>query len=168
MGAGGGPATEGRVRRKRARTPPLTEVETLVRSLVGMVRGGGISELDVAVGRLSIRLRGAAIAPSTVEVAVVPAAAEDEAVAADPEHVITAPMIGTFYAAPSPADPPFVEVGDPVDAGQVVGIIEAMKIMNEITADRAGVVSAILVGNGQPVEYGSPLIRLRGAGDERA
>ena len=85
--------------------------------------------------------------------------------AESPEHVITAPMIGTFYASPSPGDPPFVEVGDPIEVGLVIGIIEAMKIMNEITADRSGVVSAVLVGNAQPVEYGSPLLRLQPADD---
>ena len=74
--------------------------------------------------------------------------------------VITAPMIGTFYHAPAPGDPPFVNVGDPVEPGQVVGIIEAMKTMNEIPSEHAGVVAEILVANGQPVEYGQPLIRL--------
>jgi len=150
--------------------PPLDEIEGLVRSLVGMVRGGGISELDVAVGRVSIRLRGIAVgqAPPAVAVAVAPVVEAAEAAPEIVEHVIAAPMIGTYYGAPSPSDPPFVEVGDAVEAGQTVGIIEAMKIMNEITADRAGLVTAILVGNGQPVEYGSPLIRLRAAGDQSA
>jgi acetyl-CoA carboxylase biotin carboxyl carrier protein len=150
--------------------PPLEEIEGLIRSLVEMVRGGGISELDVAVGRVSIRLRGIAVgpAPPAVAVAVAPVVEAAEAAPEIVEHVIAAPMIGTYYGAPSPSDPPFVEVGDAVEAGQTVGIIEAMKIMNEITADRAGVVTAILVGNGQPVEYGSPLIRLRAAGDQSA
>ena len=155
---------------KPTRVPPLEEIEGLIRSLVGMVRGGGISELDVAVGRVSIRLRGIAVGQATpaVEVPIAPVVEAAEAAPEIVEHVIAAPMIGTYYGAPSPSDPPFVEVGDPVEAGQTVGIIEAMKIMNEITADRAGVVSAILVGNGQPVEYGSPLIRLRRAGDGSA
>ena len=80
-----------------------------------------------------------------------------------PEILITAPMIGTFYAAATPGAPPFVVEGDEVYIGQTIGIIEAMKIMNEIAADRTGVVEAVLVSNGQPVEYGSPLMRL-GAG----
>ena len=163
----GAPTTKRGARGNAHRVPALDEIEALVGSLVGMVRGGGISELDVAVGRVSIRLRGAAAtaAPTAVEVAVVPAAEEALVTAATPEHVITAPMIGTFYASPSPGEPPFVEVGDPIEVGQVIGIIEAMKIMNEITADRPGVVSAVLVGNAQPVEYGSPLLRLQPAGN---
>ena len=148
--------------------PAPTEVEDLVRSLIGMMAGSGITELDLSFGSVTVRLRGQA----TTTVAV-PAGPRAETVtvvesAAPPdEHVISAPMIGTFYAAASPGDPPLVEVGDPVEAGQVVGIIEAMKIMNEIVADRDGIVTAILVANAQPVEYGSPLIRLRQTGDAR-
>jgi acetyl-CoA carboxylase biotin carboxyl carrier protein len=82
--------------------------------------------------------------------------------------LITAPMIGTFYAAATPGAQPFVVEGDEVYVGQTIGIIEAMKIMNEIAADRAGVVEAILVGNGQPVEYGSPLMRLGVGRSDRA
>ena len=148
--------------------PAPTEVEALVRSLIGMMAGGGITELDLSFGSVTVRLRGQATATaiphdgSRVEpVAVVEGAATQD------EHVISAPMIGTFYAAASPGDPPFVEVGDLVVAGQVVGIIEAMKIMNEIVADRDGVVTAILVASAQSVEYGSPLIRLRLTGDGR-
>lgn len=74
--------------------------------------------------------------------------------------VITSPMIGTFYSAPRPGEEPFVRVGDLVAAGQTVAIIEAMKIMNEIQAERGGVVEELLVSNGQPVEYNQPLIRL--------
>jgi acetyl-CoA carboxylase biotin carboxyl carrier protein len=85
-----------------------------------------------------------------------------------PAVLITAPMIGTFYAAATPGAQPFVAEGDEVYVGQTIGIIEAMKIMNEISADRAGVVEAILVGNGQPVEYGSPLMRLAAGRSDRA
>jgi acetyl-CoA carboxylase biotin carboxyl carrier protein len=74
---------------------------------------------------------------------------------------VTSPMIGTFYAAPSPGEPPFVEEGDEVEVGQVIGIIEAMKIMNEITSEHAGIVERILVKNAQPVEYGQPLFEIR-------
>ena len=151
--------------------PEPAEIEGLIRSLVGMVREGGISELDVAFGRVSIRLRGAganAPAATATELTLLPVAVDVGAADPAPELIISAPMIGTFYGSPAPGEPPFVEVGDPVEVGQTVGIIEAMKIMNEITADRAGTVAAVLVGNGQPVEYGSPLIRLRAAGDESA
>lgn len=73
-------------------------------------------------------------------------------------HTITAPMVGTFYAAPSPKDKPFVQEGDEVRVGDTVGIVEAMKMMNEIESDVAGRVARILVKNGQPVEYGQPLM----------
>jgi acetyl-CoA carboxylase biotin carboxyl carrier protein len=72
-------------------------------------------------------------------------------------HVVTSPMVGTFYRAPNPGAPPFVELGSQVKVGDTLCIIEAMKMMNEITADRAGVIKAILKENGQPVEYGEPL-----------
>jgi acetyl-CoA carboxylase biotin carboxyl carrier protein len=77
--------------------------------------------------------------------------------------IITAPMIGTFFTAPAPGEPPFVMVGDQVEAGQTVAIIEAMKIMNEIQAEQAGEVVEVLARNGQGVEYGQPLFRLRPA-----
>ena len=75
-------------------------------------------------------------------------------------YVVTSPMIGTYYAAPRPGGEPFVRVGDMVAAGQTVAIIEAMKIMNEIQAERGGIVEELLVSNGQPVEYSQPLMRL--------
>ena len=74
------------------------------------------------------------------------------------EHLLTAPMVGTFYTAPSPKDAPFVVEGDMVEAGQTIGIIEAMKIMNEIEAEVAGRVKRILARDGQGVEYGQPLL----------
>jgi acetyl-CoA carboxylase biotin carboxyl carrier protein len=134
-----------------------------VRSLVDVMQQGGITELDLAFGDVSVRLRGGtASAPTPVAPSV-----EDPALAVpDPpahvsvEQLITAPMVGTFYPGPSPGAPPYVRVGDHVEVGQTIGIIEAMKIMNEIAADRAGLVTAVLVENGQAVEYGSPLIRL--------
>jgi acetyl-CoA carboxylase biotin carboxyl carrier protein len=131
-----------------------------VRDLIAMMSRGGITELDLSTGDLSIRLRGhgggaPASAPSlTVFPDMEPVSAPDDS------FEITAPMIGTYYSAPSPGESPFVQVGDEVEVGQVVGIIEAMKIMNEIIADQAGVVLEVLVENAQAVEYGSPLIRL--------
>ena len=142
--------------------PSPTEVESLVRGLIAMMRSGGMSELDVSFGDVSVRLRGGA--PATAPAAMpwpVAEAATPEPVAASNDHAVAAPMIGTFYASASPGTPPFVEVGDVVAAGQTIGIIEAMKIMNEIAADRGGVVTEVVAQNGQPVEYGSPLVRIR-------
>ncbi len=132
-----------------------------VRELISLMGKGGISELDLTSGDVSIRLRGSSASATQVSVS---APANGAATPAEPVvdegHLVTAPMIGTYYAAPSPGEDPFVQVGDEVEIGQVVGIIEAMKIMNEIIADSAGVVAEILVSNAQAVEYGSPLIRL--------
>ncbi|AUS77401.1 acetyl-CoA carboxylase biotin carboxyl carrier protein [Actinoalloteichus sp. AHMU CJ021] len=75
-------------------------------------------------------------------------------------HVLTAPLVGTFYRAPEPGARPFVEVGDQVVVGQQVGIVEAMKLMNPLEADQAGRVTEILVGDAEPVEYGQPLLRV--------
>jgi len=138
-----------------------SEIIGAVRELISLMGKGGITELDLSTGDVSIRLRGASA--STVVASQVQSASDtgdEESVEGDPGHMITAPMIGTFYAAPGPAESPFVQVGDEVEVGQVVGIVEAMKIMNEIVADRPGIVIEILVENAQPVEYGFPLLRL--------
>src|SRR4051794_4714582 len=128
------------------------DIAELVRSIATVMHQADVSELDLDVGSLKLRLRrpaktshGVTEGPSRFETSLV--------VSPSDEHVITAPMIGTFYAAPSPGTPPFVAVGDSVQAGQPVGIIEAMKIMNEIAADRSGIVEALLVESGQAVEY---------------
>jgi len=97
---------------------------------------------------------GATVPPTAGE-----PAPEEAAKSTLPE--ITSPMVGTFYRAPSPDSPPYVEVGDRVEEGQVVCIVEAMKLMNEISADRSGVVEEICVENAQPVEFGQPLFRIR-------
>jgi acetyl-CoA carboxylase biotin carboxyl carrier protein len=134
-------------------------IAALVRSLVDVMRDACVTELDLTFGGVSVRLRRPHDEPSEAELpraGAVSLAARESAEG----HVITAPMIGTFYASSSPGAAPFVREGDAVEVGQTIGIIEAMKIMNEIAADRAGTVEAILVQNGQPVEYGSPLLRL--------
>ena len=133
-----------------------------VRELISLMGKGGITELDLSTGAVSIRLRGGAAVIGAAQQSILPSQmADDGAEPAPPDgQVVTAPMIGTFYSAPSPGDSPFVHVGDEVEIGQAIGIIEAMKIMNEIIADRAGVVLEVLVENAQPVEYGSPLLRL--------
>lgn len=102
-------------------------------------------------------------APAATQAAPVPV---PPAPAAD-EHIIKSPIVGTFYAGPSPEAGPFVRTGDLVEAGQTVCIIEAMKLMNEIEADISGEVARVLVENGQPVEYGEPLFALRPTGKKK-
>ncbi|MFM9105920.1 MAG: acetyl-CoA carboxylase biotin carboxyl carrier protein [Chloroflexota bacterium] len=147
-------------------TPDPSEIEHLVRALIGMMREGGMTEMDLGFGDVSVRLRGGAAGAATAPTIPAHPAAAPEPLAAPADSAIAAPMIGTFYASPSPGAPAFVEVGDTIAAGQIIGIIEAMKIMNEIPADRGGVVTELVAANGQPVEYGSPLIRIR-PGDGR-
>jgi acetyl-CoA carboxylase biotin carboxyl carrier protein len=89
---------------------------------------------------------------------VAPPPAAEPAAAATEGHVLKSPMVGTYYRAPTPGAKSFVEVGQTVNEGDTVCIIEAMKLLNEIEADRSGVIKAILVENGQPVEYGHPLM----------
>jgi acetyl-CoA carboxylase biotin carboxyl carrier protein len=131
-----------------------------VRELISLMGKGGIHELDLTSGAVTIRLRGGVSSAGTQTSAALNGNASDTGGTDDEGHIITAPMIGTYYASPSPGEDPFVQIGDEVEVGQVVGIIEAMKIMNEIIADRAGVVDEVLVENAQAVEYGSPLVRL--------
>jgi acetyl-CoA carboxylase biotin carboxyl carrier protein len=153
-------------------TPGVIEA---VRSLVEIMERSGVTKVDLVHGDLSVRLRAGeqnSVHPAAVHgteaAQSVPASAHVVQIAApaapapiDPaEFVITSPMVGTYYATPSPGAPPFVQLGEAVEAGQTVGIVEAMKIMNEIVAERGGTVTALLVENGQAVEYGSPLIRL--------
>ena len=143
-------------------------VADLVQSLAAVMRQSSITELDLDLGDVSLRLRR----PTSDHDGYAATRLENEsptpAEPDPPEVLITAPMIGTFYAAATPGAQPFVAEGDEIYIGQTIGIIEAMKIMNEIAADRAGVVEAILVGNGQPVEYGSPLMRLGVGRSDRA
>jgi acetyl-CoA carboxylase biotin carboxyl carrier protein len=139
-----------------------------IKSLIDLVQQSGIAELEIAEGEERVRIsRGGSAAPAPSQHVVLPAAAPVATGAAEaapapapaaPEgHLLKSPMVGTFYRASTPGAKPFVEVGDTVKAGQTVCIIEAMKLLNEIEADRDGVIKAILVENGQPVEYGQPL-----------
>ena len=139
-----------------------TTIVTTVSALVDVMSRGGINELDVDYLDVRIRLRGAAAGTTVTAapVALAPNSVVPAPASAAAGQVVTAPMVGTFYSAPTPGDPPFVQVGDTVRTGQVIGIIEAMKIMNEIASEVTGVVSEVLVANGQPVEYGSELLRL--------
>lgn len=140
-----------------------------VKKLIELLEESGIAELEIHEGEESVRLaRYSHVAPPPSAAPVhTPAASgsRDDQPAADssPEeetpdgHVVTSPMVGTFYASPNPGAPPFVDVGQSVALGDTLCIIEAMKILNQIDADREGVVAAMLVENAQPVEYGQPL-----------
>lgn len=140
--------------------PTLENTPDTVRRLAEVLSDHGLAKIEVSFGGMHIRLsagKPAAVTAPSLPV-VVPAAPVEPVEA--PGHIVAAPMIGTYYASPSPGEPSFVEVGDSVDIGQTIGIIEAMKIMNEITSDRAGVVAEIFARNSEAVEYGSPLIRI--------
>src|SRR5260363_121117 len=133
-----------------------------LKTLIDLVAASGISELEMSEGEDKVRIVKDALpaAPLTpAQTPPYPASAPPEQ--APPQgHVLTSPMVGTFYRAPSPEAAPFVQVGDPVEKGQTIGIIEAMKLLNEIEADEAGIVKEFLVENGQAVEYGQPLLRI--------
>ena len=141
-----------------------------LKKLIDLVEASGIAELEITEGEEKVRIAksiaGAPMmmapqpqyfqagAPAAPAAPVVAAPAED----AIPEgHVVRSPMVGTFYRAPAPGSKNFAEVGQSVNAGDTLCIIEAMKLLNEIEADQGGVIKAILVENGQPVEYGEPL-----------
>lgn len=139
-----------------------------LKKLIDLVQESGISELEVTEGeekvRIAKQLTAAPIAhqvyaPAPLAAAPTPSPASTEPTAPTlPEgHVVKSPMVGTFYRASSPDAKAFVEVGDSVKEGQTLCIVEAMKLLNEIESDASGVVKAILVENGQPVEFGEPL-----------
>jgi acetyl-CoA carboxylase biotin carboxyl carrier protein len=141
-----------------------------LKKLIDLVQESGIAELEITEGEEKVRISRAGNAvqtavmtlpQATTMMAAAPAAA---AVAAAPEtpaepegHVVKSPMVGTFYRSSAPGAKPFVEIGQSVNAGETLCIIEAMKLLNEIEADQGGVVKSVLVENGQPVEYGQPL-----------
>jgi acetyl-CoA carboxylase biotin carboxyl carrier protein len=146
-----------------------------LKTLIELVESSGIAELEISEGEERVRitraLPGHAPAPaapaaapppeavtSLVPANGTPAGAQPAAPAGAEGHVVKSPMVGTFYRSASPGAKPFVEVGDTVQVGDPLCIIEAMKLMNEIEADQAGTVKAILIENGQPVEYGQPLV----------
>ena len=144
-----------------------------LKKLIDLVQESGIAELEITEGEEKVKIvKGGAVSmsgaasamspapsPATGPAAAAPAPspAVPEAPAGHEGHVLKAPMVGTFYRSPSPDAKAFVEVGQTVKEGQTICIIEAMKLMNEIEADASGVVKAVLVENGQPVEYGQPL-----------
>jgi acetyl-CoA carboxylase biotin carboxyl carrier protein len=142
-----------------------------IKKLIDLLEESNLAELEIKEGEEVVRLSRvpkntapAAAAPVAVAAAPVapaaPVAAAVEAPAANAlpaGHVVKAPMVGTFYASASPSTPAFVKVGQQVKAGETLGIIEAMKMFNQIEADVAGTVQAILVENGQPVEFDEPM-----------
>jgi len=143
-----------------AKPSDLTVDGDLVRALAALLDETGLSEIEYAVGDRRIRVARNAAA-GTAPVAVAAAAATSPAgEALAPAGAVTAPMVGTAYLARQPGAPPLVAVGDSVREGQVLLLIEAMKVMNEIPAPRAGRVREILVADGAPVEYGQALLVL--------
>jgi len=149
----------------------LSVDEDLVRQLARLLDETGLTELEYDAGKVRVRVsRGGgaqmvvsaplmAAAASTPGGSPAPKSAASEASASHP-GAVTAPMVGTVYAAPEPGAPPFIKVGDHVTEGQILFIIEAMKTMNPIRAPRAGVVTQIFSANAQPVEYGEVLLIL--------
>ena len=138
-----------------------------IRELAQIVRENGLSALEISENDSKIRIecaRGevvvAAPAPVQVSEAPAPVVREEAAVDFNRVHEIKSPMVGVFYTSPSPDTKPFVEIGQRVKKGDVVCIIEAMKLMNELTADQDGEVVDICVNNGDVVEYGQPLFKL--------
>ncbi|SEA40742.1 acetyl-CoA carboxylase biotin carboxyl carrier protein [Microbulbifer marinus] len=148
-----------------------------IKKLIELLEESDIGELEIKEGEESVRIsRGVSSAPQAAAApvyaapaapaaaapapAAAPAIEEKEAVPALTGHPVKSPMVGTYYAAPSPGAEPFVKVGQQVKVGDVVCIIEAMKMMNQIEADKAGTIESILVEDGQPVEFDQPLVTI--------
>jgi acetyl-CoA carboxylase biotin carboxyl carrier protein len=148
-----------------------------IKKLIELLEESGLAEIEITEGEESVRIaRATQGAPSVTHYAAAPAAPAGAAppapAAAEPpapaaaaapardENLVTAPMVGTFYASPAPGAKSFVEVGQEVRVGQVLCIIEAMKMMNQIESERAGRVVAVLAKNGEPVEFGQPLFAI--------
>lgn len=145
-----------------------------IKKLIELVEESGIAELEISEGEESVRISRAPVAsafpmmqqayaapvmqqPAPAAVAA-PAAAEAPAKAEISGHIVRSPMVGTFYRTPSPDAKAFVEIGQKVNVGDTLCIVEAMKMMNQIEADKSGTVKAILVESGQPVEFDEPLV----------
>ncbi len=145
-----------------------------LKKLIDLVEESGIAELEITEGEEKVKIVKSGSAPAATlayaapppaqapavpppAAAATPAAAEPAEAVTPDGHAVKSPMVGTFYRTPSPDAKAFVEVGQSVKEGQIICIIEAMKLMNEIECDKSGTVKAILVENGQPVEYGQPL-----------
>ena len=142
-----------------------------VKKLIELLETSDIAEIEIKEGEEAVRIsRSSSVMTTVVAPATAPAAAPAPSPVAAAEeklapqttsgHVVSSPMVGTFYRSPSPSSPPFVEVGTHVKAGDVVCIIEAMKMMNQIEAEKAGIIEAILVNDGEPVEFDQPLVTI--------
>ncbi len=154
-----------------------------LKQLIEFLKENQVAEFDLDRGDVKIRLKfNQAVAPAVASVlthhsgnlplvpaASVPPAAPPSSTPAEPPpsdpdaglHIVKSPIVGTFYGSPSPGAAPFVSPGDHVEKGQVICIVEAMKLMNEIEADAGGEIVRCLVTNGQPIEYGQPLFSIR-------
>lgn len=141
-----------------------------LKTLIELVESSGIAELEISEGEERVRITRTAAsvlqtyAPAPQQPIITAAAPQTAASAAEPAkpavaegHVVKSPMVGTFYRSASPGSKAFVDVGQSVNSGDTLCIIEAMKLLNEIDSDQSGVIKAILVENGQPVEFGQPL-----------
>ncbi len=142
-----------------------------VKKLIELLETSDIAEIEIKEGEEAVRIsRSSRVMTTVVAPATAPAAAPAPSPVAAAEeklapqttsgHVVSSPMVGTFYRSPSPSSPPFVEIGTHVKAGDVVCIIEAMKMMNQIEAEKAGIIEAILVNDGEPVEFDQPLVTI--------
>jgi acetyl-CoA carboxylase biotin carboxyl carrier protein len=140
-----------------------------VKKLIELLEESGISELEISEGEESVRISRhprmgmqvaatqAAPVMQAAPAAAMPATSAGERAPRNDEHTVTSPMVGTYYASASPGAKPFVEIGSEIEVGQILCIIEAMKMMNQIESDKAGRVTAMLAKNGEPVEFGQPL-----------
>lgn len=149
-----------------------------VKKLIELLEESNIDEIEIKEGEESVRIsRNGAQAAATAAAAYAPpqyappapmpmqaaapaAAAEPAAVPAVSDHAVRSPMVGTFYRSPAPTSPAFVEVGSTVKVGDIICIVEAMKMMNQIEADKAGTIKAILVDDGEPIEFDQPLFSI--------
>jgi len=146
-----------------------------VKKLIELLEESGIAEIEIKEGEESVRISrqptGAVAshfpvyapppAPAAMAVAAPPAESAAASTSKSNDYTVQAPMVGTFYSAPAPGAKPFVQIGDEVKVGQVLCIIEAMKMMNQIESDRAGKITSVLVQNGDPVEFGQALFSIQ-------
>jgi acetyl-CoA carboxylase biotin carboxyl carrier protein len=144
------------------RSPPLSPDPDLIRTLAHLLSENGLTEIEYAVGDRRVRIArapaGSVISPGSIIAPGIAAPNEDASSLAGHPGAVTAPMVGTAYLAAQPGAPTLVRLGETVAAGQTLLIIEAMKVMNEIRAPRAGRIAQILVADAQPVEYGATLM----------